>query len=106
MTGNPVVWWGALLGLAVVLVALVAAQRDRWSGTAWAVRLRERGEAPAFLLLAYRVNSLSSRARCTCITPSRHSCAASCSRRSGRRRWALSGHQGQGLRGSGRAPLR
>lgn len=34
MTGNPVVWWGALLGLAVVLVALVAAQRDRWSGTA------------------------------------------------------------------------
>jgi dolichyl-phosphate-mannose-protein mannosyltransferase len=56
MTGNPVVWWGALLGMLLAGVGMVAAHARRWHGAAWAADLRGRREAIAFLTVAYLAN--------------------------------------------------
>jgi dolichyl-phosphate-mannose--protein O-mannosyl transferase len=56
MTGNPVVWWGAVIGMLLALGGLALAHRPERAGEAWAIRLRERREAMLFLTVAWAIN--------------------------------------------------
>jgi dolichyl-phosphate-mannose--protein O-mannosyl transferase len=56
MTGNPVVWWGALVGMLLALGGLALALRPDRASEPWAQRLRERREAMLFLMVAWAIN--------------------------------------------------